>query len=199
MMPRAAWVPVAVVMLLVLGRASGEALTFQAQGVLDYVHDPGDQLDFDVGDAWTLTYTFDTETEDTNPDPDLGSYPAIDTVLNVGGIVLPTASPAVQVTNDLPSDIRDIYRVFMALPGFPDELATMNLIDEDGTIFSDDSLPLAPPELGEFESATLLIVKYGTPETEYLVQGPVHVLIPEPGSAGLAVICAVLLFRRRGA
>jgi hypothetical protein len=192
------WVQIAVVALLFVGSAPAEVLTFEAHGVVEYVYDPGDQLDFDVGAAWTLTYVFDTETEDTNGDPDLGSYPALDGVLEVAGAALPTSSPTVQVTNDLPADIQDIYRVWLALPGFPDELVTMNLTDEDGTIFSDDSLPLTPPDLGEFESANLLIVRFGPPGEDYLAEGVVQTLTPEPASAGLLVLGGLWVLRRRG-
>jgi len=197
-MSRERCVQIAVAALLVVGSAPAEVLTFQAQGALEYVYDPGDQLDFDVGATWTLTYVFDTETEDTNGDPDLGSYPAMDGVLEVDGATLPTSSPTIQVTNDLPADIRDIYRVWLALPGFPDELATMNLTDEDGTIFSDDSLPLAPPDLAEFESTALLIVKYGPPGEDYLAQGVVQTLTPEPASAALLMLGGLWVLRRRG-
>lgn len=197
-MSRERWVQIAVTALLIVGSAPAEVLTFQAQGVLDYVYDPGDQLDFDVGAAWTLTYAFDAETEDTNGDPDLGSYPAIDAALDMGGTTPPTSSPTIQVANDLPSDIHDIYRVRLALPGYPDELVTMNLTDEDGTIFSDDSLPLTPPDLGEFESAVLLIAKYAPAGEDYLAQGVVQTLAPEPASAAFLALGGLWVWRRRG-
>lgn len=111
-----------------------------------------------VGDAWTLSYTFDPSASDVDPSPTAGNYPGAvgDLFLEIGGaVVAGSPGPALQngESSVLGVNLGTGYADYTVMVGLPagDAWAQVALWDVDGTPFTSDALPLQIPE--PYESA----------------------------------------------
>ncbi|MHA1934906.1 MAG: FIMAH domain-containing protein [Candidatus Thorarchaeota archaeon] len=114
---------------------------------------PGVFAEAVVGDSWTLTYTFDAATSDVDVNPTAGQYrnPITDMTLEIGsttvsgtpGQAIPGGYSSLIFVNLVTSGFAD-YGVQIGLPD-TSAWASVNLYDDTGTPFADDSLPLGMP------------------------------------------------------
>lgn len=187
-------------LVVAVGGAAAMAvpITFQMQGTITSVDDIQNLTGVVVGDTWTLDWTFDSGAPDTEPAPDFGVY-AIDTMfLDIGGNSFNPVSPGgppIAVGNGA---AQDSYR----LEGFPSfagagedaPIFRVELFDDQATVFSDDSLPLAPPDLSEFETRLFRLDDLFPNVT---LIGTITSFTPEPATLSLLALGGLLLTRRR--
>ncbi|MDF1584649.1 MAG: hypothetical protein P1P78_15260 [Methyloprofundus sp.] len=111
----------------------------------------------DVGDQVTGQYTFGSAAADETPsDPALGLYPVSQLNISVGGFNWSATNNKLSVVNnasgaalDLTAPVIDFYELVSPLAevsgpdlsGLSPAQIEFNLVDTDGIVFSDDSLP----------------------------------------------------------
>ena len=74
----------------------------------------------------------------------------------------------------------------------------LELVDDDGTVFVNDFLPVQPPPLNQFERAEFLLLAAdgkGSPITG--IDGVVTSLVPEPATISLLGLGVAYLLARR--
>jgi len=116
-----------------------------------------------VGDSWTLTYTFDASTSDVDGSSTAGQYrnPITYMTLEIGsttvsgtpGQAIPGGFSSMIFVNLVTSGFAD-YGVQTGLPD-TSTWASVNLYDDTGTPYADDSLPLSIPTPLETKFPTL--------------------------------------------
>lgn len=153
--------------LLGVASAAAEQVTMAFEGQVGFIS-PVTWTDFEIGDSMQLIYTFDTAVQDIDPSDEIGIYPGavIGVQFRVGGVVASLASgmaaqivvidspPLTRgiVTGDAYS-IEDVY--FADLPGtvkpntYQQSILLLNSAF-DGTVFTDDSLPVNAVDLAGF-------------------------------------------------
>jgi hypothetical protein len=188
----------AALMLAADAPVHAELITMQMGGEITRSDDPV-LTGIEVGQTWMVTYTFDSNTPDLATFPGEGQYDKISDSVIIGGRSLAIASSGrINVRNDSMDPVQDRYSQGASLSpfGLSDWPAlSVALEDDNATVFSDDSLPLAPLPLSEFESLTFKIgdaLSYS-----YEVRGTVTYWTPEPTSLSLLAVGGLLLLRRR--
>ncbi len=140
-------------------------ITFEFEIEVDFIEDDGGLLVgiLEVGDTLTGTYTFDPDTPDLAPlIPSLSNYAFDSLNVQFDSVVYQTVPPFVLGCNviniDNTIDVDEyLLQSFCGLkqqsgtPLTDDAIFNFQLDDFDGTVFSDTSLPLTPPDLAEFE------------------------------------------------
>ncbi|MGE3108751.1 MAG: hypothetical protein AB7G11_11755 [Phycisphaerales bacterium] len=105
-----------------------------------------------VGAPYTFTYVFDTQAADTDPDPQVGSYPAVRFArFDVNGYAFETGVGAVHVLND--GFAGDTYQG-AAVTAI--HYAALNLSDFGGGVFSSDALPVNL-DLADFDASSFIL------------------------------------------
>jgi hypothetical protein len=188
---------------LSLGQCAYAApLTFQFTGTVDGMLDPAARpAPWDaiaIGDPWTLTYTFETTTPDTQSSPNLGTYDGA--ILSYSLIVGPVSRNTlsfgeIYIYDEEPGDF-DQYELHIFPPG-SNPIYLFQLDDSSGNSWSTDALP-TNLNLGGFDSAMdLRIAGNGG---SWNIRGPVQsfAVIPEPSVtfALLTVLTRVAIGRR---
>ncbi len=211
-----------------LGMVLGIALPAQATwitigitGIVDSVEDlgPGDgYLDglVNVGDSITGYYTYDADTLDSNPLPDVGDYlhnsaPA-GIFLTIGPFEFKTDPEnvdfVVEIENDYPWIDPDInwdgyllrsYNNLSLSNGTVVNHISWQLDDFSGNALSNDSLPTTAPVLEDYpDSWTGVIITGGDRDSMQIISSINSVeLVPEPSTILLLGFAAAAIRRRK--
>jgi hypothetical protein len=189
--------------------AEATLITIEIEGVVDYVGDPDGYLEgkIKVGDTFTGSYTYDSDTPDSSPlDLVQGNYwhyaPPAGISLTVGGFDFKT-DPAnvefrVALRNDIPPGGSDVYSIGSSnnLPlsnGTLVESVWWQLNDNTGSALSSDALPTIPPTLDRWQANVFDISGYRT----FGIRGHVTTAIPEPATIFLFSLGGLFLRKRR--
>ncbi len=178
-------------------------MTWEFTGQLTSVRDVDGSLEgvFSVGMPFSGQYTFESTTPDRSfIDPTFGSYR--DAVTSISGILgevpffeIRGLTGTISVSNDVSVAGFDSYSVsgvteFLGAP----VRFSLSLGDSTAVVFSDDSLPLTPPDLRAFDSNFFALELQ--PDGEALI-GELTALVPEPGTLALMVVGLSFLTRRK--
>ena len=162
----------------------------------------------DVGTPFSGRFRFDGASPDLVPlDAQTGSYTSSGTPygirLSLAGLTFAFPSVNIGVLNDYagPTDYYLVTFAESAGPGNPTgTLVELTLIDDSGTAFSGDALPLLPPALGDFLVRSFLFTDTIL-GNQVEIGGEIESLVvkaaPEPSTMLLLVLPAVGLIRRR--
>jgi len=148
-----------------------QPITFNIGGVVTDVFDENNLLGGAIvpGDPWSAQYTFSADALDVLPgNPLVGIYNYDDINLIIDPLHFSNAPPLndfdgiVIVGNDVGTDeygIQDLSLNQQAGPPIPDDdIFFQVLIDDlDLTAFVDDSLPLTPPDISDFELTAMVL------------------------------------------
>jgi len=152
--------------LALAGYAHAIPITVQLRTQVDDVQDPSNVLAFALapGDILAGTYTYDTDTPDTNPAAWVGDYwhtgPAYGLSLRGGGLRFASdplnSSFLVEIVDGYPSSGEDDYTMHsynnLSLPGGAVvEIVSWSLYDFSGTVFGSTALPTVPLDLSAFQ------------------------------------------------
>jgi hypothetical protein len=186
------------------------AITFSFAGDVDQVNDPDGVLTGLISESSSFsgTYTFNSEAADVLGSQFLGNYFSVNAPygwsVQVGTLSSSGTSVQIRIDNESPQDIYDVFLLVPTLPSGIDSLQlTMRLLDDTDSAFSNDDLPLTPPDLADFDFQRQFdIIGTAPGEASFTVIGTVTMLVPEPSTAlllsgGLAVLS--MLGRRRRA
>jgi len=147
---------------IVIVEPGGETITFNFEMTVTEVNPL--IIDFglstqqvEVGDLITGTYTFDADTPDLDGSPDFGIYFHDQVRINVDGTIFESPFPfsdVIVVADDVGFDFYLVEQFNLQNSDNEDLNAFFffELDDFDETVFDDDSLPLTPPDLSEFEN-----------------------------------------------
>ena len=158
--------------------AMATRLTFVAQGTVDFVDNPLSGT-FSLGDNFTVEFTFESLTPDSNPSPNRGDYFNAITALSV--TVGPYSATAtgdgiITIFNNLGGE--DQYRIDLTDPmagpsvnGFDlsTQTALLQLRDPTGTAFTTDALPTSPPNPADFVSGGTFLALQFEVDPEHLI------------------------------
>jgi hypothetical protein len=187
---------------------SGFPVTWEFAGEVTFVSDRSDFLGgaVTVGDPFSGSFTFESTTPDRDPkDPIFGIYlNALSSVSGEAGGVqfsgpLSGTGDILTVTtviNDHPT-FHDTYgiRAFVDLLGAP-VMFEWSFRARDGAIFSDDSLPVVPPDLALLDTARLELFSESAPFVG-TIGGDITLLVPEPGTLCLLTLAAIMIAKGR--
>lgn len=194
----------AVVCVLLIALVSGAAFAvpveFEFGGTIDYVYDPFDALSapwdvVNVGDNWSIKYTFESTTPDSHAPVTVGEYRAISSYeLTIGAANESAAvnplSTFIRVFDSQPVNA-DQYEVSIPLQN---NLFWFMQLDQlnTNTPFTSDALPLCGDiDLADFTTVKdMTIYDFGGFGSEIHGQVTYHNCsqIPEPSSIALATL-----------
>jgi len=147
---------------IVIEEPGGETITFNFEMTVTEVNPLFIDLalstqQVEVGDLITGTYTFDADIPDLDTFPGIGVYFHDQVRINVDGTIFESPAPFSDVIVVGDDDDVDFYIVeeFNLQNADNEDLNAFfffELDDENETVFDDDSLPLTPPDLSEFEA-----------------------------------------------
>ena len=164
----------------------GETLTFEFRGDIEERDGslPAPFQDVAVGDPFSLSYTFDSDTPDENPDdPARGWYATQGYELTAGG-----ASQA--GVSDIPHSIFLYVDIQRYAATFYDEgLTIAGILDFEPGTFLTDALPTRL----DLDALTDALFDFGT--VDGYARGRITTVIPEPATA--VMLIGALLARRR--
>ena len=196
-----------VTLALAAGQASGAIITFEFGGVITEVDDAASVLppDVQVGSLFSGSYTFDSTMPDLYPnDPRIGKYDsgADSLAFQIASLPLIESGAGngyMQVYNDYLSfgDRIDIATVGVQTMDYYIAEFVIGLAEYSGTILSDDSLPLTPPNILVFDSLSMFLHAKGPDNENIVVRGNLTYFIPEPTTLILAMFALFLRFPRR--
>jgi hypothetical protein len=200
------------------GGARAEPITFVFTGTVSTVDDRFGLLDrsVTVGTRFTGSYTFESTTPDSNPDPTVGDYwhrvPGYGITVTLGNYTFRTNPADVEFLLEVvhrappPASTGDnyllrSYRNSPLAPGLLVDHISWQLDDPTGTALSSDALPLTPPNLADWTSIFGLTITGGDApppfgDQDYFIRGHVDSVsaitaVPEPGSLILLSIAAL--------
>ena len=168
--------------------ASAGLIPFEFAGVIDTVSDPDNALDgaVQVGDPFSGSYTFDSDTPDSYPgDPGFGQYQSHSFAINIaGGGLAVDAGPddsQILVSNETYGDQYSSGAFGFESSGVGVNELEIRLADNTATAFDSDALPVTPPELSAFSWRTMFFngVVLAS-DLEFNLYGTVTSLVPEP-------------------
>lgn len=167
--------------------ALGDTLTFEFRGAIEEREGtlPDPFHDVAVGDPFSLSYTFDTDAPDEDPDDlELGCYATLSYELTAAG-----ASQA--GVSDVPHSIFLFVDTQRYATVFYDEgLTIAGILDFEPGTFLTDALPTTL----DLSALTDALFDFGT--TDGFARGRITTVIPEPATA-LMLMGALLAWRRR--
>lgn len=167
--------------------ALGDTLTFEFRGAIEEREGPlPEPFQYvAIGDPFSLSYTFDSDAPDQNPDdPEHGWYATLGYELTAGD-----ASQA--GVSDVPCSIFLYVDTQRYATAFYDEgLTIAGILDFQPGTFSTDALPT----ILDLSALTDALFDFGT--VEGFARGRITTVIPEPATA-VMLIGALLALRRR--
>ncbi|MCH7871206.1 MAG: PEP-CTERM sorting domain-containing protein [Planctomycetes bacterium] len=183
--------------------ASAGLVTWEFEGVVTSFLDGNNLLggSVSVGTPFSGSFTFDTTTPDSQPsNAVLGVYEnavvSLDGIL-AGNVFSSLDSLNMVIRNDSPLTVGVLDSLRLsgqaALAGEA-LYVTLEISDADGAIFSSDSMPLVPPSLEALERADFML---SAQDLFIGVRGDLTALVPEPGTLGMLVFGAIMIFKRR--
>ena len=111
--PVVAWT---VLILALTGSAEGTLITWAMEGTIQAVDDPLDMIGFaQEGERVKYTFTFDSDTPDTNPTPTLATYYGNAAIFNVGTEWLSADAPQIDIQRYPTVHINDGFDVLSGL------------------------------------------------------------------------------------
>jgi len=147
-------------------------ITFIAQGTVNHVCSPLSGT-FSFGDTFTVVYTFESLTPDSDPNPKRGYYVAITSLSVTVGTYSATAVGKNYIGADNDMSGGDTYSIIIVDPmlgpsvnGFDlyTQSPLMQLRDPSATVFTTDALPTSPPNPADFTSnGTFLSLEFIDP------------------------------------
>jgi len=164
-----------------------------------------------IGVGFTGTYTYDSDTLDSDPSDHNGIYQhnsPYGISIELGGYEFKTAPNhtdgfEMQISNDSSNDIpRDYYTVFSnenisTLPdGFSIWYISWGLNDSTHNPFSSDILPITVPVLTDWDYNRLEITGVDSLERGIVISGTVTKVTPEP-LTGILMAMGLLFMRRK--
>jgi len=192
--------------------ASSAPITMAFTGTVTNIHYPG-VPGTAAGDPFSAEVTYEPLTSDGDKsDPNHGDYrnAVSRAVFHFGPHELAILSPpanqgGITVRNNF-AGLIDEYSIELngSLDGTPDALldgapldgfrVTVDLDDNTGMAFSNDSLPVPIPDLTKFRSASWFISTNGTTGPDFALEGPVTLVavVPESSTASLLALGLVL-------
>jgi hypothetical protein len=197
---------------------SAAIVTFSFTGTVDDYQffgsdsnlDPFSAIPPSFGDPFSGTYTFESSTTDTNPNPSTGNYPVTGAPfalsLTLDGVTLTSGGAGGSLAiNIQDSPGFDFYGVLAQLGTLSIEL---RLHDFTGTALSSDALPGVAPALAAFASHTVFADNSSDLEGGYQLMGGLTALscttgcvsggtVPEPGTLDLIALAVCSLFVAR--
>ena len=180
----------AFVAVLIVGAsqtANAVPITFEFTATVTGVN-PSGYGDFQVGQAVTGSYTFDSLTSDSDGSTSRGFYdgPGI-LSFDVGGVYAGSGGQFGRIEITITDSGSDGYGVTSRIPTAPTingvalGLAEILLVDSTGTAFGNDSLPLGPPPLNNFDSALFQLTFQDFSTVNASITS--LTLVPEPSTA----------------
>jgi len=174
-----------------------EPITFEFEMEVNSIADDGGLLVgiLEVGNTITGSYTFDPDTPDLFPgDPSLANYDFDGLNVQFDSVVYQTVPPLVSgcdvinVDNDPVVGVDEyLVQTFCSslkqqsgTPLTDDAIFRFALADLESTVFSDDSLPLTPPDLAEFEGNNALLNLLDEFDTVVNIRGVITSLQLQP-------------------
>lgn len=193
---------VAVATVMQAAPASGGLVTWEFTGEITSVKDTSGLLGgaVVVGTPFSGSFTFESTTFDSNAALDVGWYANANTDISgfLGGLGFSgpgLGTNAVSVTNGAAGSGPDRLDSFGSVDLIADGLTFwLSLIDSSGTAFVNDDLPVAPPDLNSFDSATIRFLRQ-TGDIDLL--GEITSLTPDPSTLSLLVFGSLAALRRR--
>jgi len=174
---------VGVLSVITIPPAFAEKITFGFKGIITDLEDPNGLVSgIQVGDAYEGSVTFDSLTPDVNPDTAIGSYRFFELEMRFGAISFvsdpPLHSDIIFVNNNQLDDkdafgIQSFTLKQQTGPNLPPFITLLlDLIDNEGTVFSDTTLPTTPPPIDEFEEKLMFFIL----ENDAIIEGNVESL-----------------------
>lgn len=201
------------VLFVVLGLWTGslraELITIHLTAEVTYVDDLADLLEgmVTVGDIITGSYSYDSDTLDTNPLDTVGAYWHYNAPygfnLSTDSLVFQTDPDnvyfLVSVLNDHTGMDAYLLRSYSNLPlsnGVLVDHISWQLDDYSATALSSDALPTTPPVLEDWGFDWGLRIEFGFKGSSK-IRAEVTSAIPEPATVLLLTLGSLLLSRRR--
>jgi len=204
-----------VVFALGAGNLRAEIVTIGLTAEIVYVGDPDGMLRerLEVGDVMTGSYTYNSDTPDTNPSCIVGVYnhysPPYGIRLSAGGLVFQTDPDNVEFLIEVVNEYYgDIYYVCSDnnLPIYDDVVIryiALQLEDYSGTAISTDALPTTPPVLEDYPDTHFVVIEgykftpypYPLPCCHFHIWATVTSAIPEPATVLLFALGSLTMLR----
>ena len=189
-----------VVVLAAPGLARAALVTWEFAGEITFVYDQADRLGGRVaaGSPFSGFFTFETTASDSWDDPNVGNYQAV-TEFGLQMAELPFArcfEGAIFVANGYEAYPSDRFGLnfsgeFLGEPAY----GYVSFVDESGTAFGSDALPVTILDLSAFDQ-TMFNLRPLQDIPFWNVQGDITSLVPEPATLILFVSGGVLITRR---
>jgi len=183
-------------------------VTWAMEGTIQVVDDPLGLIGFaQVGERVQYTFTFDSDTPDTNPTDTLATYLGTASTFRVGTTWLEAGVPQIDIQRHPTVHVNDMFDVFswFQYDGMGGSVY-FRLLDPLGTVLPGTELPAEPYPLAGFAGASFnctIVVPYSpsNPTTTDLVfYGTIDsfYVVPEPGSFLLLALACLIINVRRG-
>jgi len=203
--------PLVLLLQVLVASASGELITIGLRAEVTYI----DQSAYDLleghvqlGDTLTGTYTYDSQTPDSNPLSGVGDYyqdsAPCGIRLEAGGIVFESDPDIlnflIELNDNHVGEDNYLLRSYSNLPlpnGVEVDHISWQLDDPSCTALSSDALPLGPPVLSDWQYQGLSIELGPKGGANIGAQVTCVWLIPEPATVLLLGCGSVLLLRKR--
>jgi hypothetical protein len=196
------------VLIVWTGSLRAELITIDLTAEVTYVDDLADLLGgkIAVGDIITGSYSYDSDTLDTNPIETVGDYwhytPPYGISLSVGGFVFQTDPDnvdfLVEIVNDHTGIDGYLLRSYNNLPlssGIEVEHIAWQLGDYSMNALSSAALPTSPPVLEDWDNDHFYItVGY---KGSSMISAKVTSAIPEPATVLFLALGSLVLTKRR--
>lgn len=170
-----------------------EIITFEAVGYVQSVSPELSNASIEPGDPIEITYTFDSNTADSNPSEDLGRYynAVLGATFQIGDFVATSNTGQIAVQDDAwfstDAEGNKIYgdAYWMStysvtapqIDGLDVYVAGFNYVNLDTTIFDSDSLPLDPPQFDYQDAKPSIDMRWGMPHSSPKVIGVLQNII----------------------
>ena len=212
-MKKAAAIIITVLLLAVASPVQAEIIRIAIEATVDWVDDQGDYLEGNItpGDIITGTYTYDSDTADSNPSSTVGDYwhynSPFGISLNVGGFDFKTDPTDVEIlieviNNSTSGELHDGYGVLSynnspLSNGVPVDMVSWWLRDNTANALLSDALLITAPVLDNWEQPWGLRLES---DRRFMVNADVTsaFVVPEPASI-IAFGYAFIVLRKYGA